>query len=343
MIRDCGIVNGTNRLRPVSARENGLKTISWVAPTNGATQISIHSPNQTMISAEQIAKFVIDETKSRPSILGSHLGDLIQKKFPEVKLKEQFGKLRGFVEQHCAGELVFVGKRGLDDIYRHTSNSGDQNEASALAETGLHIEKPTYWGVFTNPRSAWRLWMKRSSPELEVAIESPTPIEDWLELKRLGTEDHRGIATRFLEKIDTEDRGPLATILQGNEFWSIWSSQMRTLHGGRYQKMWVEFRREAISESFGAILKECGLDESVSAQVATKFEGSRQPPRMPSIPLDFYGPYTRTTPPVGQKMLQDSLLRSTAARVIAQMSEEELRGLWLPLGLISDALRGRRT
>ena len=295
-----------------------------------------------MISAEQIAKFVIDETKSRPSILGSHLGDLVQKKFPEVKLKEQFGKLRSFVENHCAGELVVVGKRGLDDIYRHASTSGDKDEASALPETCLPFEKPTYWGVFTNPRSAWRLWMKRSSPELEVAIESPAPAEDWLELRRMVTDDHRGIATRFLEKLDPEDREQLATILQGDEFWNAWAFQMRTLHGGRYQKMWVEFRRKAISESFGAKLKECGLDDSVNAQIVTQFDGSRQPPRMATVPFSFYSRSTPGTPPLGRK-IQDSLLRNTAAMVIAQMSDEELRGLWLPLGLISDALRGRRS
>ena len=296
-----------------------------------------------MISIEQIAKLVIDETKRHPWILGSQLGFSIKSKFPDVRLKEKFGGLHSFVEKHCAGEVMFVGKHGLDDIYRHASVSAADNAKSDLADTSIPAAKPTFWSMFTDPRSAGKLWLKRSSAELEVAIESPNPVEDWLELRRLGTDDYREIAKHFLERVESEDREHFALILQTDEFWNSWSSAIRTMHAGRYQKTWVEFRREAICEAFRTRVKDSGLDENAVAQATAHFESSRHPPRSATVSLALSSRLQGLASTFSPRPVTNSLLRSTAAMVIAQMSEEELRGLWLPLGLVTDALRGRRS
>src|SRR5207237_9228033 len=104
---------------------------------------------------EQIAELVKAAARRAPSfVFGSYLGTQIKHSFPTVDLKMFFGGLRRFITQYCSDEVVWVEKKGGDDVYVHASKLDSVPRLPKILSAGLRQPlMDNLWRVLESPAS----------------------------------------------------------------------------------------------------------------------------------------------------------------------------------------------
>lgn len=57
------------------------------------------------------------EGNKSPTILGARIGDIVKIKFPDVKIKREYGSISKLIENHLSQFLTFSAKHGKDNEY----------------------------------------------------------------------------------------------------------------------------------------------------------------------------------------------------------------------------------
>ncbi len=108
----------------------------------------------------------------------------------------------------------------------------------------------------------------------------------------------------------------------------------RTWEGGKYLKPWLAFRFDAICELFRQRLGSLGVADKIVDTCLERLKRSKSADRpVPTANKQIRTPSQNPSAP----------LRDIARAALEALSEEELRRIWLPLGVIADAVRGRET
>lgn len=291
-----------------------------------------------MINEQEVAQFIIERMKQSPGMLGAPLGALTNAQFPGINFRLNYGGLRAFVEQFCGSEVEIIrGQWGKDDLYQLRS-AGQSGEASGTApassETAASpIETP--WKVFTVPESRGRLYVNPESETVKVAqAAGPVPEPPFVEVPKLTSEEHHRFATEFLPQIEMDERERFQELLAGENFWQRWFAATRTFAGGKYLKPWLTFRFDRICELLRERLRALGISDIAALICVEKVKQSKAADR----PVPAVNKRIPMTPSTSIGSLYD-----VARAALDAMSEEELRRIWLPLGVVADAIRRRES
>lgn len=224
--------------------------------------------------------------------------------------------LREFILTHVDG-VVVAGRSGLDVLYRPTSASGESpGPAVKLASSG----------------DVWRTWVSPSSPfalAFNLVDGRPTIVKraddvpaGHVLVEPATVDEHRAIARDYLDRFSDPDRESLKRILESSEplWWRSWSTEMEKLGES---SAWSAFRHEGLSELLRTRLEAAGLHPTVRAAAAGAVVRGRAP---------------RTRAPRKREPQAINGVRAVVASVLGMMSDEELRALRLPVGLVLDVL-----
>ncbi|MCI0557087.1 MAG: hypothetical protein MN733_01220 [Nitrososphaera sp.] len=102
-----------------------------------------------------------------------------------------------------------------------------------------------------------------------------------------------------------------------------WSYEMKAWKNGQYSKAWIDFRFQKLCGLFIERLKALGTPEMSALAILEALKRLKTEERRVSAPTE------RTFTPS---------MRKIAVAAIGGLSDEELRRVWLPLGVILNAL-----
>lgn len=215
--------------------------------------------------------------------------------------------------------------------------------STSFVFTPLPKRKPiTFWAAFTNPNLDSRLALDKASTQLVVLPRGSRLQATFAEVPKVTIDEHGKIVQDFLAHIDPADRQYFQQIASAPNSWPQWSFQIKEYAGGKYLATWLNFRTEALRKMLEDRLAKLGLDQNAGDPVIKSLlESKQRRPRQPEPNAKVSGPsplYT-SEPIIAQTHINEDELRRLATIAISQMSTEELRRLWLPLGAFVTGFR----
>lgn len=264
-------------------------------------------------SEREIASFIIETAKKSDTVLGSQLGAALRDQFPGLDLKNKFGGLMNFIRGHCDGELVWIEKRGGDDVLAHRSKA-----------EGAHMQTmASAWLAFTNPNVHQRVAVKAESGQVR-AFTHDEELKGWISVSPLTTEDYKEMARGFLPEVDAGERAAFEAAISETNFWHSWSSLISRSRQTDLFKKWMSYRGARIDALFQERLKKQGFSEHATHLATRALLASKK------IPVPAPTPYRQRS--------VDVSLRSMIHRAVDRLSESDLRQLWLPVGVVLDSI-----
>jgi hypothetical protein len=295
-----------------------------------------------MPTTEELRTAVARIAANVAEILGSQLGLALTTDFPTLNLKVEYGGLRRFLQEHCSDIVVWRGKYHADDLYSPTKSGEpiaavEQQERRASATLSGAATRATAWAAFSNPNIAAKLAVKPSTAELLIiSHENESCPDDYRLIEKLTAEDYRHAAREYSLRVPQEDRAAFDTILDSEIFsWLNWSDALRSYEHGLLFYDWLAWRFNRICELFVDRVKAADVEERLLPVALANFKASK-PTRVKSA-----------LSPQPQQALSSwrgsgldlSFVRGVAQHAIAAMSEDDIRRLWLPLGMVLDAIQ----
>jgi hypothetical protein len=204
----------------------------------------------------------------------------------------------------------------------------------------------TLWQAFTNPSYDSRLALDKAATRLKVLTPQAEPTNDLILVPKVTASEHRTIALNFLERLDLGDREPFGKILEGQNPWPAWSWQTQHYASGKYYMAWLDFRTQSLQALFEERIKTLEVPAPDVPPLSAQLLESKRPRFRNSAD----GLRLKTFPPTSSRFSRarndqnqagdGELLRRLALAAISEMSPDDLRRLWVPLGALSNALRG---
>ena len=274
-----------------------------------------------MPTPEQIRTSVVEILTATGPKLGSQLGAMVQAGFQNdpVNFKEQFGGLSNFLAAHCSDVVQVQERHGGDLLYGLKPAEGQAPQKASIPlppqlEYGI-------WQCFVSPYIQAVLCVHRDTGELVVKPKGESCPEPFLQVPKLLVDDHKKAIAAFIERDMQQQRVPPG-LLARTHYWQAWLNLLRVspppLRGA-----WVEYRNKWIMDEFRKRLLEAGLsDEAVVQAERSLVQAQRMKAKMP---VRFAG--------------RGSTIRAVVLQAIESLSDEQLRGLWLPVGSILDAVQ----
>ncbi|HEU4711319.1 MAG TPA: hypothetical protein VFS76_07120 [Pyrinomonadaceae bacterium] len=288
-----------------------------------------------MSDVEEVAKLLIQAVKVQSPATGADLGPLVKQHHPTFDLKNEYGGLHKFINRYCREEIAFLGKRGLDNVYAHRNS--EHKSSLSYNSSGSHNSNVDAWRAFTNPKIHLIPLVDIRSGDIDVALPSqPELKEGWIPIEKISAEEYRLMAQDFVATLpSSEAKNQLQDALTIQDFWPTWSLMVNRHRVGGIFDQWVAFRIAQIREIFTERLSQLNLSEAVFNKALHSFRASRgqvarQKPPQESYKKESAGP--RSTPGVRNVILQ----------AVSDLTDEDLRRIWLPAGVLIDALKGNR-
>lgn len=264
-----------------------------------------------------IAQFVRDLVSRTPGFIrGSSLGSAVQVQFPSVSLKLQYGGLRRFIDEHCSDTVEWRAKQGGDDVFAQRGRAVTLPSSDHAMNESVH---PNVWKIFSNPSVDGFLLYHPSSRRIFRSPNS-VPGSELIAISRFTHEEQKQLIAEFVAAKLPQHSVVCKAALDSHDYWGRWFTLMNTLDGGIHRAAWLTTRASHLQQLFESRLRAIDLGEDEI--VACKQQLGRQP--------EIYLPHTE--PKAGSPTA-----REIAARAIAQMSDEQLRAMTFPLGVILDA------
>jgi hypothetical protein len=274
---------------------------------------------------------LLREAEGRP-VLGAVLGNRLRSRTGRTVKDLGFLHLRDFVQRHLPDE-VKVTQAEFDVAFALASlTPGDVAAAGAtlgsqVSEELTNIDLRRVW---KNPRGYLTIVVRRTDGAVRAMPRGVSAGEDEVALASPSADDHKLIARGFLEAHVPEDkRTPFAATLETAEkWWEEWDPLFQD-PGPNLRKEWLRFREKGLFDRLDKALRDAGLTEDAVANARGAFDRARA--------LSPVRTRSSLPPPRGAGTLRQGLLEA-----IAHMSEEELRRVWVPAGLLYDALVEKR-
>ncbi|MGO8929781.1 MAG: hypothetical protein ACLQU3_23185 [Limisphaerales bacterium] len=288
-----------------------------------------------MNTTEEIVQFLIQTIASSGPITGARLGARVKDQFPGFDWKKDFGSLNSFIQRQCPDKVVLVSSTP-DHMWALAEAAGDQAQQ-------IPARTPTSaWQAFVNERIAERVFVSTETGEVSIVPAVGAPPAGSVEVPKISHGDHLQIAKEFVGRMDPSDQAQFRGELEKPDYWQRWNTALKFVKGGHYLIAWHEFRVQRICDLYSARLREAGIasDEIVARSVENlrrlrseaysqkQRQGSPAGKAVPALP------YER------RRERQARPLQEIAIEAVRSLSEEDLRRLWLPMGVVIDALRG---
>lgn len=276
------------------------------------------------------------------TVLGSQLAQRLRSKHPELSFADH-GGLSGLIRQACPDTVSAAGRHGQDVVWSTRANA--QRPLSALVPAGSQPTVGTHhaslWQAFTHPAADLQLVVRSDQGRLEVLQPGDSVPEGAVVVPKASQPDHRRVAEAFLAQVSPDDQESFKECLASEDYWSCWARETRTKGGGKYYRLWLRFRSERLKALLRERLTELHLSVESVDRCITQLTQERvlKRPHVPACGL------------AGGRMLDQggqlrssrtsSHLRDAIIEAVGSLSEEDLRRIWLPVGVVADALRRR--
>lgn len=226
--------------------------------------------------------------------------------------------LSDFVVTHVPG-VVVAGRSGMDVVYR-PATAAASGERAGTADT-LALPGDT-WRTWVSPASPFALAVNAADGSTLVLKRTDEVPDGHVLVEPANAEDHRVIALDFLGHVPESAHELLRDIIESPEqrWWRHWLSEMEKL--GQLSA-WNSYRHDRLRRLLKTRLEAAGITEPVREAAAQAVAQGR-------LPRPGKARVRETRNMVG--------VRAIVASVIGRMSDEELRDLRLPVGLVLDVL-----
>lgn len=315
-----------------------------------------------MNTENDVGQFVSELLQQEGPKLGAHLGGRIRGRFPEFNVRTH-GSLKRFLLQFCPS-VVFLGKQGMDDLWGTRENEFRESQANGSPVASISQSIPPVasphqqpirrmvprplspWRAFTNPSAVELLFVNPNNGDVAAFYVPAQAPNGWKEVPKLATEEIRTFSREFAVQFGSSDQEHLLGLLTEHEFWHRWGIELKIWKAGAYYGNWIGFRNSRIESVFKQRLEGLGVADDVKARAWTGLRGAnyRSVPSH-SLPASCNksspdGLIAKPTHKVGRD--RDLDLRSAVLISINALTDEDLRKIWLPAGLLIDAIKKQR-
>ncbi len=268
-----------------------------------------------------------------PQVLGTELGEFFSDQIRDLDVKEKFGGIRGLIEARCTN-VISTGKSGMDNVYTHRKRLGDIPAGVSKGAGEKESERKNPWRAFSNPMLRERLFFSPDNKKLVVLSEGEEIPEGYCEVQKVTEDEYRKIASLFIQSEFPQNAEEFE--LKGNNFWLPFSKEVGSRGGKTAHARLLSLRMIMLNKFLEERLKSLGLDEDEIEGFASYVRGFRRKKllREETLSPERVAGSTHLLPmPTG--------IREIVRACVDTMSEAELRQLWLPLGIMLDALLRR--
>lgn len=263
-----------------------------------------------------------------PLVSGSQIGLVIKTHFPELNYKDEYQGLTSFVSRYCQDYVLFKGKRGFDNLFIHKNR---------LKEESVKPRQMRPWIIFSDPRIDSKLFVHIETGEMKgVSPEDTNPGDGYVQVERLSEADYRLIAREFVaEEVPHENREllyPASKVIDAPGFWLVFANNIKAKLGEEMWSRLLEWRFKKINEILIDRLVEIGINKQIAESTVRQI--SRKPTNSPLTS-------SRNIDDKHVKSIEYSTSYTYALihEAINLMSQDELRTIKLPVGVIIDAMK----
>jgi hypothetical protein len=272
------------------------------------------------------------------TVLGTNLGNAIKVRFPDLNLKLQFGGLRKFIQDYCAGQVVYVRAQGGDGVYAHSSKADSEARREPKPTPAS-----TAWAALVDPNVHTQLAVDPALGSLHVYAAGEDLPEALIRVDKISLEEHRAVAKGFLPQTPVASRNLFEGALSDDEFWRKWTTAFRSLGDREIFENWMKWRYERIIALFEERLRSASLSDAAVAFAVGELRKSKQAKSASTksalaVATTRFGRSAGDLP-TDRLGVPDIPLRELAHSAINFMSDGEIRRIWLPLGAVADVLR----
>ncbi len=147
-------------------------------------------------------------------ILGSQLGALVRGHLTNPDLKRRFGGLKSFVAQYFPAEIVWRGRKGLDDLYDISFAAGSVGQGIGAWQPVPSEASADLWSAVTNPSIFVQFaWSSKDESLLQASAGVPLT-EGLAAVEKLTRGDYQNISMAFINSPETIDAGIRAQAIE---------------------------------------------------------------------------------------------------------------------------------
>jgi hypothetical protein len=279
----------------------------------------------------------LKQTLTGPTILGSQLGELLLRASPVIERQivvRRFGGLRKFTRDHLSDIVALKAQHavGQAEIYEVLLGPSEHGEPSSVREPLSFTPRNArfFWYAISNPLSRYATAIVANKLVCHVKSE---PVVGAINFLPFSLENYREAAREFVASLPSPVNtmaGILLAETKPEELHKKLIPFLRTECGGAVVQRWDGIRRSEILRKFVEQAQAHGLD-------ATEVEDYRlMLSKVNSKPAAVASAKNETK--IVEHKNADGLtsMQSVAMDVIRRMSDEQIRALSLPFGLILD-------
>lgn len=285
---------------------------------------------------DEIKGFIVECLKGTGKIMGSTLGSRLRSKFPDIDLKE-YGGLKRFIENNCKDEVVTVRGRGRLDAYTHVSHTppGVTSESQRDLLQIPQGESESIWRVFSNPNLPLEVLVNSKTGRPMISSDGESVSESFINIDKISREEYRDMAWEFLPVVNESRQAELRKALDLEDFWPRWAKLVNKNRADGTFERWREWRKEHIIRLFENRLKLANLPDHIIRKASTAFKESQE----------YVHRMKQPKPTGGGELTKHNSgahsLRDVVHSAIDRMSEDELRRISLPAGIVVDIISKR--
>jgi hypothetical protein len=300
----------------------------------------------------EVADFIIEKLTFARRLTGASLGKTIRDKFSQLDLKTTYGGLSQFINIYCGDKVVQLGHQGGDIMFALKDTDGEGQSGSPF----IPSTPKELWLAFTNPSAASDIVVDSDTGQLHVDAGDEVLPNNHFRIQPITKEDYRIIAREFLNDIEKPLQDELQEAVQEDDFWPKFSTILRQHKDEGILDHWLKWREQQILGLFKSRLDQVGLPEDIQLRAIGYLKYSREQklPTMPKPSLIKTNPSQSMQWSLNPKRLaqatQDNRyktsdtrstidLRSILHDAIDTIEEVELRRIWLPVGVVLDAIK----
>ncbi|QLQ29613.1 MAG: hypothetical protein HZT39_16520 [Pseudoxanthomonas sp.] len=270
------------------------------------------------MNKEDVVAYIRSEIASDARLSGAQLTQRLKEKWSDWS-PQRFGSktLRSFITENLP-EFTELGRAGLDPIYGVPPAATQQ----AALEGNL-------WRAWSSPKSPYAVVVAVATGTAKLVAVGGDVGDQEIKLSSPDSDFHREIARDFLKIQFPGVASDLVPLITNNPQW--WQQWVKEIRKRGISASWGQFRFHRLLSSFEKALDEHQLSPSARdaavIQLRSALEGEVEPAR-------------KVEGAAASSRLHE--LRRVAIAVVESLSEEELRELKLPLGLMVDAMRRKQ-
>lgn len=275
---------------------------------------------------------------SATGVLGSKLGAIIRAHLSGPSLRERFGGLRPFLAHYFPAEIMWRGRRGLDDVYDIRFAQEEFTELLGAWSRVTLEPSATLWTSVTNPTIGIQFaWSPNEDSVLQAS--SGFPLADGLVgIEKLTTADYQNAARLFIDSLDGLDAGIREEAIASSDTSKKFNDFVR--QQGLLVK-WEIFRVNHAVRTFLDRLQVAGAGPNIVSRWSELLQSSKNVARSQRLQTAAASTHRVDQQPMVRRALHSQAepmdTRTVAIAAIDFLSMSELEALHLPLGSVMRA------